>query len=95
MKSIRKQRHHAARLVPKTFNQERLLSKSDFEKMISTLGYVSASAKKLIEYMEPGDEIIEFCTDQASWEQGLGIAGFKLRRKGVDVPGIGFVYRMN
>ena len=41
----------------------------------------------------PEDELIEFCTDKQSWNVGMGLAGYLLRRNGADVDRL--ITRMN
>ena len=49
--------------------------------------------KALKALMRPGDELWEYCSDRASWAQGLGRAGFYLLRDGKTVADV--LVRMN
>lgn len=74
-------------LLPTSEAQERIANLQEIEDCIAN----SPSARfveSAIEFRDaflPGDTVVEFCSDKASWRAGMGEAGFLLRRDGADV----------
>ena len=56
-------------------------------------GFQNQSWEALKAQMRVGDELWEFCTDQASWGDLMGRAGFELRRTGVVIASV--IIRLN
>jgi hypothetical protein len=63
------------------------------KKLRSPFGYGNGAWESLKAQMQPGDELWEFCTPKATWDQGMGSAGYQLVRG--DVIICTMVVRMN
>ena len=82
-------------LIPTTKPQERPATMQDIEERMArppNPRFVQECAA-FCDAFRPGDFIVEFCTDRASWNACMGMAGYKLRRAGVDISRL--ILRMN
>ncbi|MGA7936542.1 MAG: hypothetical protein WCA35_23510 [Kovacikia sp.] len=89
------QRVKILQLMPRQEYQERETSMNDIKLLIdqSTSPSFVQEAKRLQDSFISGDELSEFCTSKESWEQGMGSAGFVLKRNGEIIKSL--VCKMN
>src|SRR4051794_2557479 len=86
---------HLLHLLPAAGTQERIATLDEIEACIRTSPSpkFAEEAVAFCNAFRSGDTVIEFCSDLASWRAGLGLAGFLLRRNGVDIARL--ICRMN
>jgi hypothetical protein len=78
--------YHAKVRELMTSTAERQLQKKDkrrAETLLNPFGFQNKEWEALKAQMKPKDELWEFCSDKASWNELMGVAGYELRRDGI------------
>lgn len=72
------------RLAPASEDAEREVTVEQMLEVVGTSSYemFRKELQKFLGHLEPGDTLIEFCSNRASWDELMGFAGYQIKRDG-------------